>query len=159
MSQLNDTPTSGMDSKVLLHTLAGVFKDESDARIVSLGTWEPSTWKPAPLEDFHAKIKITVGDLRQLVVDLAPKDRPKGEYLGQHQPIPGDLDDGHVHEVVDRLHVVICTIEDHVASHPLVRAVPTLQAKITDAVAQLTEAYQEAGDMGFVRPAHVSPEE
>ena len=67
-------------------------------------------------------------------------------------PIPEGLDDGHVHEVVDRLHVVICTIEEHVASHPLVEAIPSIKDKIDRAVALLADAYREAGAVGFVPP-------
>lgn len=68
------------------------------------------------------------------------------------QPIPDGLDEGHVHEVVDRLHVIICTVEDHVASHPLVVALPEIGAKIEQAMSLLAEAYQEAGAVGFSQP-------
>jgi len=68
-------------------------------------------------------------------------------------PIPEGLDDGHVHEVVDRLHVVICTIEDHIESHPLVQAIPSIHGKIERATALLADAYQEAGAVGFIPPA------
>jgi hypothetical protein len=66
--------------------------------------------------------------------------------------IPEGLDEGHVHEVVDRLHVVICTIEDHIAGHPLVGAIPSIKEKIDRAMAILADAYQEAGAVGFVPP-------
>ena len=67
-------------------------------------------------------------------------------------PIPSGLDEFHVHEAVDRLHVVIHTIEDHLSEHPLVSAIPTIKDKIDGAIALLADAYQEAGVVGFVVP-------
>lgn len=67
-----------------------------------------------------------------------------------YPPIPEGLDDGHVHEVVDRLFVAISMLEDHIASHRLVKAIPALESKIRDGIALLAEAYQDAAAVGFV---------
>ena len=68
-------------------------------------------------------------------------------------PIPEGLDEFHVHEVTDRLFVAISMVEEHIAGHRLVQAIPSLEKKIRDGIQLLADAYQEAGAVGFVPPA------
>lgn len=56
------------------------------------------------------------------------------------------LNDGHYQELMDRIHVVMCTINDHCLEHPLTQNEPEIENKINDAIALLYEAYQLVGD-------------
>ena len=56
-----------------------------------------------------------------------------------------NIDSYHQHEVVDRLHVVICTISDHLEEHPFVEAFPDIKKRIKSAIDFLSDAYQMAG--------------
>ena len=61
------------------------------------------------------------------------------------------LDEFHQHEAVDRLHVVICMLDEYVSEHPFIEAYPLLKQKIDQAVKLLAQARSEAAavDMGL----------
>jgi hypothetical protein len=56
------------------------------------------------------------------------------------------INDGHYLELMDRIHVAMCTINDHCLEHPLTQNEPEISVKINDAVALLYEAYQLVGN-------------
>ena len=56
------------------------------------------------------------------------------------------INDGHYSELMDRIHVIMCTINDHCLEHPLTQNEPAIENKINDAIALLYEAYQLVGD-------------
>jgi hypothetical protein len=56
------------------------------------------------------------------------------------------INDGHYLELMDRIHVIMCTINDHCLEHPLTQNEPKIEAKINDAVSLLYEAYQLVGN-------------
>jgi len=58
------------------------------------------------------------------------------------KPIPNS---GHYHEMTDRLHVLMCTIDDHLLQHPVAKLDKNISKKIEKALELLAEAYQEAG--------------
>ena len=58
-----------------------------------------------------------------------------------------EINDGHYLELMDRLHVVSCTIDDHILNHPLSEANKDIQNKIDEALSLLMEAYQMAGNI------------
>ena len=57
------------------------------------------------------------------------------------------INDGHYLELMDRLHVVSCTIDDHILNHPLCETNKDIQNKIDEALSLLMEAYQMTGNI------------
>lgn len=57
-----------------------------------------------------------------------------------------EINDGHYLELMDRLHVVCCTIDDHILNHPLAEVNKDVQEKIDEALEILMEAYQMIGN-------------
>ena len=55
------------------------------------------------------------------------------------------LNSGHYHEMVDRLHVIMCTIDEHLIQHPVAKLDKDVSKKIEEALDLLHEAYQQAG--------------
>ena len=56
------------------------------------------------------------------------------------------INDGHYLELMDRLHVVSCMIDDHILNHPLCEINKDVQSKIDDSLSLLMEAYQMVGN-------------
>jgi hypothetical protein len=59
------------------------------------------------------------------------------------------INDGHYLELMDRLHVQTCMIEDHLVSHPLTKKIKKAKKLIDDAVMCLAEAYQIVGNKSY----------
>ena len=57
-----------------------------------------------------------------------------------------EINDGHYLELMDRLHVVMCTLNDHCANHPLAQSDDDIKFKIEYAIGQLWDAYQMVGN-------------
>jgi hypothetical protein len=57
-----------------------------------------------------------------------------------------EINDGHYLELMDRLHIINCTIDDHILNHPLCEVNKDVQNKIDDALSLLMEAYQLVGN-------------
>lgn len=57
-----------------------------------------------------------------------------------------EINDGHYLELMDRLHIVNCTIDDHILNHPLCDVNVDIQNKIDEALVLLLEAYQMVGN-------------
>ena len=57
-----------------------------------------------------------------------------------------EINDGHYLELMDRLHIVSCTIDDHILNHPLCEVNKDIQYKIDTALSLLMEAYQMVGN-------------
>ena len=55
------------------------------------------------------------------------------------------LDVFHQHEALDRTHLVLCMIDDHLLSHPFVAQHPKIEKKIKEAARCLADAYQRIG--------------
>jgi hypothetical protein len=47
---------------------------------------------------------------------------------------------------MDRIHIVCCTIDDHILNHPLSENESDIQAKLDSALELLLEAYQMVGN-------------
>jgi len=56
------------------------------------------------------------------------------------------INDGHYLELMDRIHVIMCTINDHCLEHPLTQSEPEIETKINDAIDLLFETYQLIGN-------------
>jgi hypothetical protein len=57
-----------------------------------------------------------------------------------------EINDGHYLELMDRLHIVCCTLDDHILNHPLCESNSDIQNKIDEALEILMEAYQLIGN-------------
>ena len=58
-----------------------------------------------------------------------------------------EINDGHYLELMDRLSLVGCTIDDHILNHPLTKGNPLLQTKIEKALDLLYDVYQDVGHL------------
>lgn len=56
-----------------------------------------------------------------------------------------EINDGHYLELMDRLHVIICTLNDHCLEHPLSESDSDIKFQIDYAMGQLWDAYQMVG--------------
>jgi len=56
-----------------------------------------------------------------------------------------EINPGHYLELMDRLHVIMCTINDHCLEHPLTETDEEIKTKIDYALGQLWDAYQLVG--------------
>jgi hypothetical protein len=59
------------------------------------------------------------------------------------------INDGHYLELMDRLHVLMCTLDEHCLKHPLAKKDKDIKFKIEYALGQLWDAYQEVGNKSF----------
>jgi hypothetical protein len=55
------------------------------------------------------------------------------------------LDKYHYHEMLDRLHVVICMIDDHLQQHPVAKVELEIKDLVSEAQDKLAKAYQITG--------------
>jgi hypothetical protein len=56
------------------------------------------------------------------------------------------INPGHYLELMDRIHVLCCTLDEHILNHPLAENEPDIQNKLDMALELLLEAYQIVGD-------------
>ena len=59
------------------------------------------------------------------------------------------LNPGHYHEMMDRLHVLMSTLDDHIIQHPVAKVDKELNSHLTTALEELWQAYQRAGGLAF----------
>jgi hypothetical protein len=57
------------------------------------------------------------------------------------------LDKFHYHEMLDRLHVVMSTIDNHILQHPVCKLEKEVCTKVDEALTLLFQAYQEVGNI------------
>lgn len=69
--------------------------------------------------------------------------------MSSNTPNENSINSGHYLELMDRLHVVNCTIDDHILNHPLTEHHKDIQDKIGDALELLFEAYQMVGNASW----------
>lgn len=56
------------------------------------------------------------------------------------------INEGHYLEIMDRLHVIMMNIQDHVIDHPLTDNHPDVKKKVKKAQIKLWKAYQLIGN-------------
>ena len=56
-----------------------------------------------------------------------------------------EINKGHYLELMDRIHVLCCTLDEHILNHPLAENEPDIQNKLDTALFMLLEAYQMVG--------------
>ena len=59
------------------------------------------------------------------------------------------INDGHYLELMDRLYVQTCMIDDHLVSHPLTKKIKKAKKLIDNALMSLAEAYQIVGNESY----------
>jgi hypothetical protein len=64
----------------------------------------------------------------------------------ENTSVSTEINDGHYLELMDRLHVVMCNLNDHCVEHPLAQSDNEIKSKIEYAIQQLWDAYQLTGN-------------
>ena len=59
------------------------------------------------------------------------------------------INPGHYHEMMDRLHVIMSIIDDHLLQHPVAKANKNIDSLLNKALEELWDAYQIAGNLDF----------
>ncbi len=62
------------------------------------------------------------------------------------KPKKNIINKGHYLELMDRIHVVMCNLNDHILNHPLTENETDIQNKIEEAFSNLWDAYQLVGN-------------
>jgi hypothetical protein len=57
------------------------------------------------------------------------------------------INDGHYLELLDRLHVIMCNIEEHCIKHPVSKKNKDIRFQLEYALGQLWDAYQQVGGL------------
>ncbi len=57
-----------------------------------------------------------------------------------------EINDGHYLELLDRLHVMMCNLNDHCLEHPLAQSDEVIKTKIDTTLKELWDAYQIVGN-------------
>jgi hypothetical protein len=57
-----------------------------------------------------------------------------------------EINDGHYLELMDRLHIVMSNIDEHILNHPLTEVNEDVKSKIDESLTLLFEAYQMVGN-------------
>ena len=60
-----------------------------------------------------------------------------------------EINEGHYLELMDRLHVAMSTINDHILEHPLAEQQKEIQSLVEDAISNLWDAYQLVGGLTY----------
>jgi len=59
------------------------------------------------------------------------------------------INDGHYLELLDRLHVIMCNVEEHCIKHPISKKNKDIRFQLEYALGQLWDAYQEVGNQSL----------
>ena len=59
------------------------------------------------------------------------------------------LNPGHYLELMDRLHVVMCNINDHCIQHPVAKLDKKISNSLNKALEEIWEVYQEVGKLDY----------
>lgn len=57
------------------------------------------------------------------------------------------LNPGHYLELMDRLHVTMCNIDDHILKHPVTKSDARIKSLIVKTLEELWDAYQITGEL------------
>ena len=66
--------------------------------------------------------------------------------MSSKKPKKNLINKGHYLELMDRIHIVCCTIDDHILNHPLSENEHDIQNKIDEALSLLMDVYQMIGN-------------
>lgn len=65
--------------------------------------------------------------------------------MSSKKPKKNTINKGHYLELMDRIHVVMCNINDHILNHPLTENETDITDKVEEAFSNLWDAYQLVG--------------
>ena len=65
--------------------------------------------------------------------------------MSSKKPKKNTINKGHYLELMDRIHVVMCNINDHILNHPLTENETDITNKVEEAFSNLWDAYQLVG--------------
>jgi hypothetical protein len=65
--------------------------------------------------------------------------------MSSKKPKKNSINQGHYLELMDRIHILCCTLDEHILNHPLAENEPDIQNKLDMALFLLLEAYQMVG--------------
>jgi hypothetical protein len=66
-----------MNSNQLFKMVLNKYKDQPDDYALSIGHWENDNVFGAPLQEFHAYLKLTIGDIKKMLANDKKKTKPK----------------------------------------------------------------------------------
>jgi hypothetical protein len=66
--------------------------------------------------------------------------------MSSKKPKSNLINKGHYLELMDRIHVLCCTLDEHILNHPLSENEPDIQNKLDEALMLLLDAYQMVGN-------------
>ena len=66
--------------------------------------------------------------------------------MSSKRPKKNLINKGHYLELMDRIHIVCCTIDEHILNHPLSENEPDIQNKLDTALSLLLDTYQLVGN-------------
>ena len=66
--------------------------------------------------------------------------------MSSKKPKKNLINKGHYLELMDRIHVLCCTLDNHILNHPLSENEPDIQTKLDAALELLLEVYQLVGN-------------
>jgi len=61
-----------------------------------------------------------------------------------------ELNAGHYHEIMDRLHIIIDNLDNHILKHPVSLQHKKIRKKINKAIDVLSQTYQLVGNIEFL---------
>lgn len=65
------------------------------------------------------------------------------------KPKKNSINSGHYLELMDRLHVIMCTLDEHCLKHPLAKEDEEIKFQIEYALGQLWDTYQLVGKKDY----------
>jgi hypothetical protein len=66
--------------------------------------------------------------------------------MSSKKPKKNLINRGHYLELMDRIHVLCCTLDEHILNHPLAENEPDIQNKLDEALMLLLDVYQMVGN-------------
>ena len=66
--------------------------------------------------------------------------------MSSKKPKKNSINHGHYLELMDRIHVLCCTLDEHILNHPLAENEPDIQNKLDEALMILLDVYQIVGN-------------
>jgi hypothetical protein len=66
--------------------------------------------------------------------------------MSSKKPKKNIINKGHYLELMDRIHIVMCNLNDHILNHPLTENETDIQIKVEEAFSNLWDVYQLVGN-------------
>jgi hypothetical protein len=73
----------------------------------------------------------------------------KVELLGHYGSDMSEINEGHYLEMMDRLHVIMCNINDHCLEHPVAKRDIRIKSLLEKTIEELWDAYQIVGQLDY----------